>query len=645
MAQRLPSELLHEIILINDDHVSVKLNPGDRTGMLGSRWIVKHRSNPASQTGGIYSCERKLKPCAGMVRRVCRRWQFYVEGSSRLWLSRTFISINPQDMKRFIEDDLIGGMLPICHSSDIDLALLIVKGRSADPSDDANALLKFFDLVAPHLRSITMVTRWASFLTFWAQYQETLPTLPRLLSFSISADVDLSSVEIRLRSRNLKSLNVTVDAAGLGPHFRNFDFLSAVNAVSMVISPKKPKDLDLWLCRLLSGVPHLQLLDLACNSDELEEDGFDLNHPIQPIRYNQVSPLVVRLLGITTFNYMVLRRLPIPLIAELQVKTYDYEPAVFQVAAPHLEKSQSLRKLHVLGSLTELQWLLRSVDVSSLLELTMELKSPIGFEIGSESLAAAAIHLPILTDLIINTRINSSGLVPLLTYLNAPSLESLDLVSVSDRFDAGWGRSGDQGPAFPSLKHLGLHLPRLEDVDSIASFLRTWIFPTPEIMSMTGNLLRTGFRDWDGRERFFSSLRELHISQPDSISVDGFRSFAQLLNRLVNLRICMDSLESNTASAYISMLGLSEPGQVLLPQLIHLALEIQTTGMQGAQTYIDHLFEGTLKMAQERKDAIGPLNKLTLAFDPPSSEAQVKEIGQTVLHVIERSPPLMNPFV
>jgi hypothetical protein len=82
MANRLPLELLHEIILLNDD-LFTKEGPV-------ATYMATHRSEYIPE---------KPKPCAGSIARVCKSWQSYVKNSPRLNLSCFSLFVETGEME------------------------------------------------------------------------------------------------------------------------------------------------------------------------------------------------------------------------------------------------------------------------------------------------------------------------------------------------------------------------------------------------------------------------------------------------------------------------------------------------------------------------------------------------------------------
>ncbi len=171
MATRLPLELLHEIILLNDDHID------HYTGTLENN--TEYRAPTDRATNSILSFGRRPKKCARTIGLVCMAWHSFVKHSPRLWLCRIRLSLEIAPSTRLIREDFSIRNKDLLHNNDIDIDLYIRSELSE--RGDALVMEMFVNFLLPN------ALQWRSLRVdchspmLWLKIQEKARRLPRMI--------------------------------------------------------------------------------------------------------------------------------------------------------------------------------------------------------------------------------------------------------------------------------------------------------------------------------------------------------------------------------------------------------------------------------------------------------------------------------
>jgi hypothetical protein len=182
MALRIPSDLLQDFILINDDDI-------DRdTGELMGHGPVRSDQLPLVYTDSKLKFEytpRVPKHCAKSISLVCRRWYSFVQQSPRLWISRVNVELMqtsyPWQASQFPHNVLRATDFQEC---DLDLKIRHHKPSLMHVIADEIHTQLFMEAIsslASQWRSLTINTASSK---FWTTFQAACPTLPRLISLT-----------------------------------------------------------------------------------------------------------------------------------------------------------------------------------------------------------------------------------------------------------------------------------------------------------------------------------------------------------------------------------------------------------------------------------------------------------------------------
>jgi hypothetical protein len=197
MASRLPLELLHDIILLNDDSCS---KDGLETESESEQFSLRN-----------FYLKEKPKPCAKSIALVCRYWFSFVAESPCLWISSLCISvpsISVGDGDSALRDALSFDTL----SSKCDLDIYIECPESTDdPNDLASLISSFLQATVQRWRRFRMIdSRHTE--RYWTLLPTDLSNARRLKSVNFGGrDPTMLQSLGRWNAPNLEHIDIDID--------------------------------------------------------------------------------------------------------------------------------------------------------------------------------------------------------------------------------------------------------------------------------------------------------------------------------------------------------------------------------------------------------------------------------------------------
>jgi hypothetical protein len=198
MFPRVPLEVLHDIILLNDDHCT-------QDGVVTNSTRLYRES--------FYLSER-LKPCARSIAQVCTRWRLIVKGSPRLWLASLHLGVPSSgygktpvgDARSVLQRALSGNILSSNCDLDISIEYLALPFEDKDLISDIDAFLR---LTVQRWRCLKLKSCTSLSSMRWAALTMDLFNTPRLKTLHYQGDATpwLGSAT-KWRAPNLQKLEV-----------------------------------------------------------------------------------------------------------------------------------------------------------------------------------------------------------------------------------------------------------------------------------------------------------------------------------------------------------------------------------------------------------------------------------------------------
>jgi hypothetical protein len=194
MAHRLPSELLHEIILLNDDNCS------------SLEGVTTNLRQPDCVN---YYIKPKLKPCAGSTALVCTDWYSLVKDSPRLWVASFQLADSSENSEatdermKFLQATLDANIL----SSNCDLDIFILC-RELDNEWIVTSIASFLHATSHRWRFLEINNSAGEYPGPWLAFAVELSKTPRLRSLCYVGASGWLASSTQWRATMLDTINI-----------------------------------------------------------------------------------------------------------------------------------------------------------------------------------------------------------------------------------------------------------------------------------------------------------------------------------------------------------------------------------------------------------------------------------------------------
>jgi hypothetical protein len=604
MAHRIPLELLHEIILINDDDVDFKTGKMGGYGPTGPPALTRYHSYEHPRIT-LYFTPRAPKYCAKAIGLVCQHWNFFVRQSPRLWVSRVTVSLGKDDRTK---TDILAKIGKIFRDCDLDIQISCC--RSINLTDFVQILAS----IATQWRSLFIQT---SSLDLWLQFQAACPTLPRLVSLCCAIKIPEYYHPIGMHMPQLRYLQI--EHALLKPTSHLVIFGSSLTTLSLKgVSFDAGFAAVVTQMQLLSALPHLQQLAIEESESGVALDGHQ-SMPFPPSSERPASLSSARMKVSSVLFHVFLHAFRIDKLRELSLRILGHRNGPdAAINLPALD-APSLLNLELSINPLDLSLLDASASLPSLDVLDIDLKSPIDHF--GQDLAPRPLQIGVSFPKLRRLSIKARRPLPFARYLgglDAPMLESIDLRNISTPHF--YRALGNPFTPFLHLKQAKLFcddipcrilevlteldLPRLEDLDIDIAAHEPYdlSFSTQEEERLRFNHL-------------FSRIKAIRLRLREQL--DLLKLLVNEMSQVKRLRITLEPSQTTQLAELASF-----DSSLVLPKLSRLAI-IKGTGNYDADS-LQEMLDAVENMLKVRAQLHATPLELTIS-DLDSDRIEVRE--------------------